>query len=80
MVHTHRGVALKAGLTEEPYNDGTAGQIPKGLSKEERMAYRLGRLLTNLNGPLDDETWKDVVSVMDRSDFITVVHTIAGYR
>lgn len=79
-IYCHRGVSEKVGLTSEQYEDGLAGRVPKGLDGEESMAYRLGRILTTLNGPLDEETWQEVTSVMEKSEFVGILHTIAGYR
>jgi len=76
----HEGVAAKVGLSAEQYADGLAGQVPRKLTDEESMAYRLGRILTTLNGPLKEETWQEVIAVMDKSEFVAILHTIAGYR
>lgn len=73
-------MAAKVGLTAEQYTDGLAGQVPKDLTEEESMAYRLGCILTTLNGPLDDATWQEVTSVMEKSEFVAILHTVAGYR
>lgn len=78
--YCHRQVALKAGLTVEQYDDGLAGKAPRDLSEKEAMAYRLGRHLTTITGPLDDELWKEVTSKMSKLEFLGVVHSVAGYR
>jgi hypothetical protein len=80
VVYCHHGVAGKFGFTDEQYNDGLAGQVPRGLTEEETMAYRLGRILTTQIGPLDNEIWKQVTSVMKKTEFVAILHTIAGYR
>lgn len=79
-MYSHKGAAAKVGLTDEQYQDGTAGREPQGLSDEEVVAYRLGRILPGLTGPLDDEIWQEVSSKMEKSEIVGVVHTVAGYR
>ncbi|KAI1371687.1 hypothetical protein F4677DRAFT_288076 [Hypoxylon crocopeplum] len=80
VIHTHRSVAFRTGITPEQYDDAVAGRLPQGLSGEECMAYNLGRILTNLTGPLDDETWEDVTSKMNKAEVVEIIHIIAGYR
>lgn len=80
VVYCHKGVAAKVGLTDEQYQEGMAGKEPLGLTDEEAMAYRLGRILPTLTGPLDEETWQEVSSKMEKSEIVGVIHTIAGYR
>jgi hypothetical protein len=50
------------------------------LTEEEDMAYRLGRILTTITGRLDDATWEEATSKMDRAQIAGVVQTISGYR
>lgn len=76
----HRHVARKVGLTEEQFEDGIAGKVPQDLSDEEALAYRLGRILTTLQGPLDEATWREVTEKMSKTEFMGIVHTVAGYR
>jgi hypothetical protein len=78
--YCHRQVALKAGFTIEQYEEGLSGKVPRDLSEKEEMAYRLGRHLTTLTGPLDNEMWKEAMQKMGKIEFLGVVHTIAGYR
>ena len=60
--YSHGLIALhKEGITEEQYETGLKGSTPVGLSEEEGAAYRLGRTLAELKGPMDDETWDDAV-------------------
>ncbi|KAI0809954.1 hypothetical protein GGR55DRAFT_647432 [Xylaria sp. FL0064] len=80
IVYCHRHVASKIGLDAEQYADGLAGNVPKNLTEEEAMAYRLGRTLTLITGPLDEETWQEATSIMPKSEILGIVHTIAGYR
>jgi hypothetical protein len=80
VVYCHREVALKLGLTAEQCDDAVAGRVPKDLTEEESMAYRLGRILTTLDGPLDDATWQEVTSTMEKSEFVAILHTVAGFR
>ncbi|KAI1771754.1 hypothetical protein F4818DRAFT_203130 [Hypoxylon cercidicola] len=80
IVYCHRGVAEHVGLTTQQYEDGLAGKVPGGLSEEEAMAYRLGQILTKLTGPLDDATWQEVTSKMDKAEVVGVLHIVAGYR
>lgn len=80
VVYCHRMVTAKLGLTAEQYEDGLAGRVPQDLSEEECMAYRLGRILTMLKGPLDDKTWQEATSKMDKAEIVGIVHTVAGYR
>lgn len=44
------------------------------------MAYRLGRILTQLTGPLDDATWQEAISKMEKTEIVGIIHTVAGYR
>lgn len=77
----HRDVAAKVGLSPDQHRDAMAGKLPEGLNPEEQLAYRLGRILTQLNGPLDDATFAEVrASGMAKEEFVGIVHTIAGYR
>lgn len=80
VVYCHRPLAVKYGLSNEQYEEGLAGNVPSGLTEEERMAYSLGRILTDLKGPLDDATWQDAVSKMGKAEIVGIVHTVAGYR
>ncbi|KAL2758199.1 hypothetical protein ACRALDRAFT_1080135 [Sodiomyces alcalophilus JCM 7366] len=80
VIMCHRQVAQKVGLTPEQFEDGVAGKVPRDLSDEEALAYRLGRILTSLNGPLDEATWREVAEKMSKTEFIGIVHTVAGYR
>lgn len=70
----------KAGFTHEQVEECLAGRVPPGLSEEEQLAYRLGRTLTTLNGPLDDATFQEVSAKMSKTEFVGLVHTISGYR
>lgn len=74
------GAAIKAGLSHEQARQGLAGDIPDGLSEEEQLVYRLGRVLTTLNGPLDNATFHEVETKLSKTEFVGLVHTIAGYR
>lgn len=80
VAYCHRSVAEKVGLTSEQYEAGLAGTVPLGLSEEEATAYRLGRHLTSLNGPLDDATWNEVTAKMEKTEVVGIVHVIGGYR
>jgi hypothetical protein len=80
IVYCHKGAAAKVGVTDEQYQEGMAGKEPHGLTNEEAMAYRLGRILPGLTGPLDDETWQEASSKMEKSEIVGVLHTVAGYR
>ncbi|GLA47458.1 hypothetical protein CBS147343_4982 [Aspergillus niger] len=78
--YCHRKIGSKCGLSHEQFEDALAGKVPADLSAEEAMAYRLGRILTDLKTPLDDATWKEAVSVMGKSELVGIAHTVAGYR
>jgi 4-carboxymuconolactone decarboxylase len=78
--YCHHKVAKNLGFSDEQYSDGFAGKVPQGLSEEEVMAYRLGRTLPLQSGPLDDTMWDQITSVMKKSEFVAILHTIAGYR
>jgi len=80
VVYCHRGVAEHVGLTKEQYDEGLGGKVPQGLTEEEEMAYRVGRILTAQTGPLDDQTWQDITSKMDKTEFVGILHVISGYR
>ncbi|KAI2464633.1 hypothetical protein F4781DRAFT_412364 [Annulohypoxylon bovei var. microspora] len=80
IVYCHRGLAGKVGVTDSQYQEGMAGNVPQGLSDEEAMAYRLGRILPTLTGPLDNATWEEAASKMEKSQIVGVLHTVAGYR
>ena len=80
VVYCHRHIALNLGLTGEQYDDGLAGKVPGDLTEKEAMVYRLGRILTALVGPLDEKTWQETTEIMEKTEFLGVVHTVAGYR
>ncbi|KAI0022609.1 hypothetical protein F4780DRAFT_777664 [Xylariomycetidae sp. FL0641] len=80
IVHCHRAIGAKGGLTDAQYEEGLAGRTPQGLTEEEEMAYILGRRLTGLTAPLDDETWQQASSKMTKSEIVGIVFIIAGYR
>jgi alkylhydroperoxidase family enzyme len=80
VVYCHRRVAAKFGVTDEQYQDGLDGKVPQGLTEEEGMAYRLGRILTTITGRLDDATWEEATSKMDKAQIAGVVQTVSGYR
>jgi 4-carboxymuconolactone decarboxylase len=80
IAYCHRSIAGQLGITNDQYEHGIVGQIPGGLNEEEIMAYRLGRILTALTGPLDDSIWRDITSKMDKAQVVGIIHTIAGYR
>ncbi|KAK4200733.1 hypothetical protein QBC40DRAFT_199741 [Triangularia verruculosa] len=79
-VYCHRGVAEKVGLTGEQYEEGLKGTVPRGLSREEEMAYRLGKVLTTMTGPLGEEVWQEARGCLGREEVVGIVHLIAGYR
>ncbi|RCI07628.1 hypothetical protein L249_1670 [Ophiocordyceps polyrhachis-furcata BCC 54312] len=80
VVYSHREVAAKVGLTGQQYEEGRRGKVPSGLSEEEAVAYRLGQILPALKGPLDDATWQEASSKMNKAEIVGVLHTVAGYR
>jgi 4-carboxymuconolactone decarboxylase len=80
VVYCHRRVANKAGITDEQYECGLAGDVPNGLTEEEAMAYRLGRTFTSLTAPLDELTWRNAISKLDRAQVVGIIHVIGGYR
>ncbi|KAJ2994426.1 hypothetical protein NUW58_g1565 [Xylaria curta] len=80
MVYCHRIVSSRTGLTAQQYDDGLAGKVPEGLSKEEDSVYRLSRILTTLSGPLEDATWHEFTSVLGKAEMVAVVHLVGAYR
>lgn len=78
--YCHRPLGLKFGIEPAQWLEGLAGRVPQGLTTEEAMAYRLGRIFTTLTGPLDDATWKEATACMDKAQIVGIIHTVAGYR
>lgn len=78
--YCHRPLAAKFGISAEQWQEGLGGSTPTGLAPEEAMAYRLGRLLTQLTGPLDDATFREATAVLTKAEIVGIVHTVAGYR
>lgn len=44
------------------------------------MAYKLGRVLTTLTGPLDDETWEEAAQKLGKSEVVGITHIIGAYK
>ncbi|OTA66657.1 hypothetical protein K449DRAFT_430971 [Hypoxylon sp. EC38] len=80
IVYCHRGVAGQAGISSQQYDEGLTGQVPKGLSKGEEMAYKLGRTLTTLTSRLDDDTWQEATSTLGKAEVVGITHIVAAYR
>ncbi|KAI1383546.1 uncharacterized protein F4822DRAFT_420938 [Hypoxylon trugodes] len=80
LVYCHRGVAAHVGLTLEQFEDGLRGTEPTGLDDEELTAYRLGRILAALTGPLDEQKWRETTKSMDKTEIVGITHLIGGYR
>ncbi|KAK7224171.1 hypothetical protein V2G26_012174 [Clonostachys chloroleuca] len=80
IVYSHRPIAKKVGLTEEQFEDAIRGKMPNGLSESERAAYRLGIVLTNQTGRMDDETWAEFSSKLDRLEIVGLIHFVGAYR
>lgn len=78
--YCHQGVARKCGFSDEQYRDALAGRVPSDLTAAESMAYHLGRTLSTQTSPLEDELWNQITAVMEKSEFVGLLHTIAGYR
>lgn len=57
ILYAYRGFTIKLGFTAEQADAAAGGIVPQGLNDEEAMAYKLGRFLTTLAGPLDDVTF-----------------------
>ena len=80
IIREHRSLCAQLGITTEQFEEGLAGKVPKGLSEEEDVAYRLGRILVMLECPLDNPTWKEATEKMTKSELVGVVHVVGGYR
>ncbi|KAI1091585.1 hypothetical protein F5B19DRAFT_458229 [Rostrohypoxylon terebratum] len=80
VVTEHRRLAAKLGITDEQYEDGLCGQVPRNLSEEENIVFRLGRKLVRLECSLDSETWNEANEKMEKSEIVGVVHVVSGYR
>ncbi|KAI2614833.1 AhpD-like protein [Hypoxylon sp. NC1633] len=80
VVYSHRAIAKKVGLSHEQFEVALAGKVPSGLSDEEQAAYRLGRTFTALTGRLDDDTWLELRSHLDKTEIVGLMHVIGGYR
>ncbi|KAI1129794.1 hypothetical protein F5Y10DRAFT_237657 [Nemania abortiva] len=76
----HRHIAAQIGISSEQFGEGLAGNEPTGLSEEECMAYKLGRILPTLRGPLEYSIWKEVNEKMPKSELVGVCHIVGGYR
>ncbi|ETS74931.1 hypothetical protein PFICI_13415 [Pestalotiopsis fici W106-1] len=79
IVHCHRSVCQSIGITTEQYEDGLAGRFPQGLSEEEIMAYKLGRVFTKIESRLDDAIWKEATEKMTKSEAAGIAHVVGGY-
>lgn len=73
VVYCHWAVGARGGLTALQYKEGLEGRVPPDLSEEEETAYALGRKLTSLNGPLDEESWQVATSKMTKTEIIGIV-------
>ncbi|KAI1778651.1 hypothetical protein F4818DRAFT_438806 [Hypoxylon cercidicola] len=80
VVYSHRAIAIKIGISDEQFEDGIAGRIPEKLSDEERAAYRLGCVCAALTGRLDDATWDEFSTKLDKTEIVGLLHVIGGYR
>lgn len=67
-------------FTSEQLEDALAGKVPQGLDEEEQSVYRLGKVLSTLNGPLDDETWKEYSSKLPRSEIVGIANFIGVFQ
>ncbi|KAI1411804.1 hypothetical protein F5Y13DRAFT_164389 [Hypoxylon sp. FL1857] len=80
MAYCHRKLGGRLGLTDQQCEDALSGKVPEGLSDEETAAYRLGRVLTSLTGPLDDVTYREFSSKMDKVQLVGIANIIGGYK
>lgn len=80
ITHCHRQITADLGFSEAQFEEGLQGQVPSGLSEKEQAAYELGRKLTLLNGPLDDEAWKKATSQLEKTEITTIIHIVSGYK
>ncbi|KAI8633364.1 hypothetical protein F5Y19DRAFT_417682 [Xylariaceae sp. FL1651] len=80
IVYCHRGCGHKVGLSDQQYDDGLAGNVPKDLTEEEVMVYQLGRTLTTLTSRLDDDTWQEATSKLGKAELVGVIHIVAAYK
>lgn len=67
-------------FTPEQIQDGLAGNMPQGLDEEEQAAYRLGRVLTSLNGPLDEESWQEFSSKLSKSEIVGIANFVGVFQ
>ncbi|KAI1436834.1 hypothetical protein GGR50DRAFT_173689 [Xylaria sp. CBS 124048] len=79
IMHNHRDIAIKIGLTGEQQDDLLAGKVPEGLSTAEEMVYRLACALAKLRGPLDNATWEEYSSRLEKAEIVAVVNVVGGY-
>ncbi|KAI1389499.1 uncharacterized protein F4822DRAFT_202629 [Hypoxylon trugodes] len=80
IARSHKAIAEGLGFSQEQYETALAGRVPSDLSEEEQAAYRLGRTLTGLTGRLDDESWIELSSRLDKMELVGLMHIIGGYR
>ncbi|KAK7983233.1 hypothetical protein PG989_010635 [Apiospora arundinis] len=80
VAYCHRPLCAKLGISDAQYDQGLAGTTPEGLSVDDAMAYRLGRVLTELKAPLGGDMFKEAVEALGKTEVVGIVHTIAGYR
>ncbi|KAI1282798.1 hypothetical protein F5Y07DRAFT_197832 [Xylaria sp. FL0933] len=80
VVYCHRSCANKVGLSDQQYDDGVAGKVPKDLTEEEETVYQLARTLTTLTSRLDDDTWQEATSKLGKAEVVGVVHIVAAYK
>jgi hypothetical protein len=80
VTYCQRLVAPKVGITMEQFEACLSGTTPDGLTPEEEMAYRLGRILTSLAGPLDTSVWQEATSKLGKTGLVSIVNLISGYR
>jgi hypothetical protein len=76
----HRDTASRLGISDGQWHQGLAGQIPEGLSEEERLVYRLGRILLLATEPLSEDIWQDAIGVVSKVEFVGIVHVVGAYR
>jgi 4-carboxymuconolactone decarboxylase len=79
VVYSHRLIARALGLSDQQYDKGLTGATPEGLDEEESMAYKLGRILADLKGPMNDDAWNEAVGKMGKKAVLAVTHIIGGY-
>lgn len=80
MAYCHYRLSQAVGFTDQQCKDALAGKLPQGLSDAEISVYGLGKVFTTLAKPLNDATWQEFASKIDKPEIIGITHIIGGYK